>query len=107
MYALRFPSKLRRCHSTTMCNWQTNSLYEFQMTASVPRNSEDNEGGLVYYNKEGFLAIQNAIAGAYIKVQKQFDFDVPNIMMQVSEWLLDARFSIDKRCIYEFRFPSN
>lgn len=64
-------------------NWETNNLYPAPSSLSGPREPSDNEGGKVYYNQEGFLPIQNAIASAYIKLQA--NNDLPKISLQVSD----------------------
>lgn len=47
-----------------------------------PRQLSQNDGGTVGYFREGFLAVQNAIANSYVK--QQTDTEMPNILMQVS-----------------------
>lgn len=48
-----------------------------------PREREEDQGGMVFYNQEGFLPIQNAIASAYVKLQSKME--IPKIQLQVSE----------------------
>lgn len=47
-----------------------------------PREREEDQGGMVFYNQEGFLPIQNAIASAYVKLQSKTE--IPKIQLQVS-----------------------
>lgn len=60
-------------------NWHTGFLFPLYSTGG-PRQHEDNDGGMVFYNREGFLAIQEAITQAYIK--SFTDDTVPTIKMQ-------------------------
>lgn len=83
VYSLRFPSESRLAlvyNAPLIFNWHTGFLYPLYSTGG-PRNIDDNEGGMVFYNQEGFIPLQNAIALAYIKMQT--NEKIPNIYLQV------------------------
>lgn len=83
IYSLRFPSESRSAlmfDLPLIFNWHTGFLYPLYSTGG-PRNMDDNEGGMVFYNREGFIPLQNSIASAYIKMQSNENF--PNIYLQV------------------------
>lgn len=83
-YSLRFPSELRTGVSEKhpeKFNWFTNLIYPPHN--QIESRAKDRDGNLFpNYEREGFLAIQNAIARAYIR---QFSKDeMPKIQLQVS-----------------------
>lgn len=70
-YELRFPSELRtppdNVNQALIFNWHTNLLYPLFSTGG-PRGREDNDGGVVWYFREGFVPVQDAIARAFTKL---------------------------------------
>lgn len=60
-------------------NWHTAFLFPLYSTGG-PRQHKDNDGGMVFYNREGFLAIQNAITNAYVKLHT--NETMPKVLMQ-------------------------
>lgn len=68
-YSIRFPGELRTPDSSFMAtyNWETNQLFEAD--AFQTRHLSDEDGGPPSYYKEGFLAIQNAIATSLMSNQ--------------------------------------
>lgn len=74
-----FPNKLRKSYG----DWRTNSLFPIQKMLG-PRENNTDTGGSPSYADEGFLAIQNAIALAYIKVKAgTLPPDLPKIKMNI------------------------
>lgn len=71
-YSLRFPAVLRM---ESQRHWQTHLIYSFGAHIS---NYVSNRRDAYY--EEGFLAIQNAIAGAYVNITT--NTSMPNIHMQ-------------------------
>lgn len=61
-YSIRFPGELRTTYTSFAItyNWKTNQLFEAD--AFETRYLDEDDGGPPSYYKEGFLAIQNAIA---------------------------------------------
>lgn len=62
-YSIRFPGELRTVYTSSLgstYNWKTNQLFEADSFETRYFNEDD--GGNPSYYKEGFLAIQNAIA---------------------------------------------
>lgn len=82
-YVLRFPSELRSLpqgfQEPLFFNWRTNLLFPL-LSFGGPRGKDDDDGSLPWYNREGFLPIQNAIARAFVKVKK--GEELPEIRMQ-------------------------
>lgn len=82
---MRFPSELRtpptNLNEPLFFNWRTNLLYPLYFIGG-PRSREDNDGGIPWYNREGFLAVQNAIAGAFVKISS--GSEMPEVMLQVT-----------------------
>lgn len=69
-YSLRFPSELRTTELPSYekpesYNWHTNKILS-PGDYNSPRNERYTDGGPPSYHMEGFLAIQNAIARAFI-----------------------------------------
>lgn len=90
MYSLRFPSELRTpppgLNQPLIFNWHTNLLYPLFSTGG-PRQREDNDGGMLWYFREGFVPLQDAIARAFtdIKCNASSSCDrteLPEILMQ-------------------------
>lgn len=81
-YSLRLPSYLRFQKPENLLqsirNWKTKSLFPSFWYGA--RNIEDNDGGLPWYNREGFLSIQNVIAKTFIKIHGKTK--IPQIIMQ-------------------------
>lgn len=81
-YNLRFPSILRLKKNETLLpsiyTWKTNLLLPLFWNGA--RNSDENDGGLPWYNREGFLPIQHAIARNFIKMKGENQ--IPKIKMQ-------------------------
>lgn len=83
-YSLRFPAELRTTEVPSdnklgTYNWHTDMIYPSDGYNS-PRNLYYDDGGPPSYYKEGFLAIQNAIAAAFIlKTGNQI---IPNILVK-------------------------
>lgn len=101
MYSLRFPSELRQFaeyNFSMLYNWQTTNLFPLYQSIG-PREEYNNQGGMVYYNKEGFLPIQNAIATAFIKVQSAAV--LPPIWLQVRLDFASPQRSILKALVNE------
>lgn len=68
-YSLRFPGGLRsQVLDEEKYNWQTDRL--FSRDPFPIRYPDENDGGPPSYHKEGFLAIQNAIANTFITYTK-------------------------------------
>lgn len=83
-YTIRFPAESRSAVTfvdTHLYNWFTNLLFPSFLTPG-PRNHDVDDGGIPSgYRQEGFLAIQNAIATAFLK---SFSIiDIPEIILQV------------------------
>lgn len=84
-YSIRFPGKLRVYSNPLLPgarNWQTNQL--FGTDAFEGRFPDEQDGGPPSYHAEGFLAIQNAIARAFINQSRSTpnaDDTVPTIMV--------------------------
>lgn len=71
-YSLRFPSELRTSELPSNIkpetyNWDTNQILSTDDYSS-PRNLQSPDGGPPSYHDEGFLAIQNAVASAFISI---------------------------------------
>lgn len=49
-------------------NWRTNLLFPIFSTGG-PRSRDDNDGGMPWYFREGFIPIQDAIARSYTKIK--------------------------------------
>lgn len=86
-YSIRFPSELRTSvyDNPILYNWRTNLLFpRFQILG--PRNPNDTDDGIPSgYVREGFLAVQNAIASQFLFLKSNGTNNMPEIMMQVSE----------------------
>lgn len=71
-YSLRFPSESRTptalLNQPLIFNWHTRLLYPLFSTGG-PREREDNDGGMLWYFREGFVPIQDAIARSYIQIK--------------------------------------
>lgn len=82
-YAVRYPSELRSGRSNPLIfNWRTDILFPVFQTGG-PRNRNETDGGLPSgYSREGFLAIQNSIAAAFLKIQGSQE--MPTVFMRVS-----------------------
>lgn len=72
-YSLRFPSELRTSQLYNARHWKTNILFFIDEYEESDRHE--------YYYDEGFLAIQNAIAKAFIE-QNQLNESIPEIRVQ-------------------------
>lgn len=90
MYSLRFPSELRTpppgLNQPLIFNWHTNLLYPLFSTGG-PRQREDNDGGMLWYFREGFVPIQDAIARAFTEIKCSAvascdKTELPDILMQ-------------------------
>lgn len=82
-YSLRFPAELRTSLIPSYSrpedfNWQTNLM--FPNDGYTNRYPSEDDGGPPSYQKEGFLAIQNAIARAYLFLSS--NITMPDILMQ-------------------------
>lgn len=83
---MRFPSELRAevlgiLHPLNY-NWFTNLIYRPHEKIKNTAIRADDDGIEPKYNKEGFLAIQNAIAAAYVK--RISNKEIPKIQVHVS-----------------------
>ncbi|KAJ6646771.1 Phospholipid-transporting ATPase ABCA3 [Pseudolycoriella hygida] len=70
-YSLKFPSELRTTDLPSVnkpheYNWHTDLLFDGNM--NLPRYLGYEDGGPPSYHDEGFLAIQNAVARAFISI---------------------------------------
>ncbi|XP_037025654.1 ATP-binding cassette sub-family A member 3-like isoform X1 [Bradysia coprophila] len=83
-YSIRFPSELRTSvyDNPILYNWRTNLLFpRFQILG--PRNPNDTDDGIPSgYIREGFLAVQNAIASQFLFLKSNGTNKMPEIMMQ-------------------------
>lgn len=71
-YSLRFPSELRTTELPSNIkpetyNWHTDKIFSTDDYNSQ-RNIEYTDGGPPSYHNEGFLAIQNAVARAFLSI---------------------------------------
>lgn len=62
-------------------NWQTDLIYTRFGMQRYRALFGFNDGDIPNYSREGFLSIQNAIAGAYFNMTTKAN--IPNIRMQV------------------------
>lgn len=67
-------------------NWHTNVLYPF-FSEPGPRKPDDIDGGMPWYNREGFVPLQNAIARSFIQIKcgttsSCANTEMPEIQMQ-------------------------
>lgn len=83
-YSLRFPGELRTIrHNPLLFNWQTDRS-EPRFQEPGPRTSADADGGIPPgYRREGFLAIQNAVARQFVRMQSNDALGMPEIVIQV------------------------
>lgn len=66
LYSLRFPNELRVGYGT----WSTDTLFYPHIGNSEPgRGQHQNDGDEPSYSREGFSAIQNAIAQAFVRIK--------------------------------------
>lgn len=78
IYSLRFPGESR---TNKRSNWKTDEFYPPYNAMGGPRSHSDNQGGEVFYAGDGFLAIQQAIAVAYVRLQSEQE--IPDITLAV------------------------
>lgn len=83
-YSLRFPGELRTIrHNPLLFNWQTDRS-EPRFQDPGPRTRNDADGGIPPgYRREGFLAIQNALARQFVRMQSNDEKGMPEIVIQV------------------------
>ncbi|XP_055842779.1 LOW QUALITY PROTEIN: uncharacterized protein LOC129909731 [Episyrphus balteatus] len=91
-YRLRFPSELRTAYSSYY-SWFTNDLY-LPSESGGSRNWYEDDGGIpVGYLREGFLAVQNAISIAFLKLSNaKLAKNLPDVVLRrypYSEYAID------------------
>lgn len=81
-YSLRFPGHLRHSYigKNTPSSWQTDTLFRKDPYAIESEAIKEQYGPL--YQREGFLAIQNAIAKAFIMQNSNRPIYMPEIRVQ-------------------------
>lgn len=88
-YSLRFPAESRTAitwFEAHLYTWFTNLLFPSFLTPG-PRNHDIDNGGIAPgYYQEGFLAVQQAIAMAFLK---SFNIEnVPDVVLQVPRFTI-------------------
>lgn len=82
-YSLRFPARLK--HSRVYKgdkppDWQTDTIFRSDRYSIEYEDDKKSKGPL--YQKEGFLAIQNTIASAFIAENSKYPVTIPEIRAQ-------------------------
>ncbi|KAG4068832.1 hypothetical protein HA402_004980 [Bradysia odoriphaga] len=81
-YSLHFPSELRTTEfSSPSYNWETNKIFPNEDFNS-PRNLDYADGGPPSYYKEGFLAIQDAVARAIVSENTNSKTQMPDVLIK-------------------------
>lgn len=92
---MRFPSELRTApFNPASNNWRTDLLFP-RFDILGPRNRRSHNGGIPPgYFQEGFLAIQNAIADQFLRMNID-DAYMPEISIQVCNFRMSSTITID------------
>ncbi|XP_037034194.1 ATP-binding cassette sub-family A member 3-like isoform X1 [Bradysia coprophila] len=85
-YSLHFPSELRTTElpshfRPTNYNWHTNKILPNE-EFNLPRHLEYADGGPPSYYNEGFLAIQNAVARAFVSENANSKTQMPDVLVK-------------------------